>query len=51
MGPGMMGPGMMRGPMTPMMGDMNQMMQACTHMMNQMMGATPPPAQPDPGTK
>lgn len=46
--PGMMGPGMMRGPM---MGDMSQMMQTCTQMMNQMMGATAPPAQPDPGTK
>lgn len=46
--PGMMGPGMMRGPM--MMGDMSQMMQACTQMMNQM-GATAPPAQPGPGTK
>jgi hypothetical protein len=46
--PGMMGPGMMRGPM---MGDMSQTMQACTQMMNQMMGATAAPAQPGPGTK
>ena len=51
MGPGMMGPGMMRGPMMPMMGDMSQVMQACTQMMNQMMGVTAPPAQPGPGTK
>ncbi len=44
----MMAPGMMRGPM---MGDMSQMMQACTQMMNQTLGATAPPAQPGPGTK
>ena len=42
--PGTMGPGMMRGPMMPMMGDMNRMMQMCTQMMNQMMGAGTPPA-------
>lgn len=46
--PGMMGPGMMPGPM---MGDMGQMIQACTQMMNRMMGPTAPPAQPGPGSK
>lgn len=40
-GPGMMGPGRMMGPTMPMMGDMNQMVQACMQMMNQMMGQTP----------
>ncbi len=48
--PGMMDPGMMRGPM-PMMGDMRQMMQMCAQRMNQMMGAMAPPAQPGPQTK
>lgn len=49
--PGMMGPGMMRGPMMPMMGDMHQMMQMCAQRMNQMTGAKAPPAQPGPQTK
>ena len=59
--PAPMWPGMMRGPMMgamPMgdmnmnqMGDMNQMMQACVQMMNQMMSGetTAPPAQPGQG--
>jgi len=49
--PGMMGPGMMRGPMMPVMGEMTQMMQACVQIMNPMMGTPVPPAQPGPGTK
>jgi len=44
-------PGMMRGPMMPMMGDMNQMMQTCVQMMNQMMRTPASPAPSGPGTK
>lgn len=49
--PGVPGPGMMRGPMMPMMGEMTQMMQACMQLMNPMMGTPAPPTQPGPGTK
>jgi uncharacterized membrane protein YfcA len=42
---GMMGPGTMGG-MMPMMGDVSQMMPACTQMMNQMMSQAPGPSQP-----
>lgn len=50
----MMGRGSMMGmPMgVPMMGDMNQMMQACLQMMNQMMAAPgPTPPAPQPGSE
>lgn len=52
--PGTMGPGMMgQMPMMPMAGDMNQMMQACVQMMNQMMGGATStlPAQPGQGNR
>jgi len=51
MGPGMMGgEGGQMGPMMPMMQGMMQMMNACTQMMNEMMGQGPSTPQ-QPSTK